>query len=141
MAKRTVETKEFDNGDHTVIYPIKQFINCNSTYVIYVIYCSICHKFYIGSTIRKLKVQILEHLIDIETISNRNFSGESKHFIEEHQRQTLSFSFHGLERILPPHRGGDLEIKLRDREAYWILMLGSMIPKGCNHRREVMFHY
>lgn len=66
---------------------------------------------------------------------------ESKHFIEEHQRQTSSFMFHGLERILLPYRGGDLEIKLRNRKAYRILMLDSMIPKGFNYSREVMFHY
>lgn len=75
-----VETKEFDNGDHTMTYPIKQFINCDSTYVIYAIHCSICHKSYIGSTIRKLKVRILEHLNDIVAITSRNVSGGVKAF-------------------------------------------------------------
>lgn len=111
-----MDTKVFDNEDHTMTYPIKQFINCDSTYVIYAIHCSICHKSYIGSTIRKLKVRILEHLNDIVAITSRNVSGVSKHFIEGHHRQTFPLTFHGLERILPPHRGGDLEVKLRDRK-------------------------
>ncbi|OCT55194.1 hypothetical protein XELAEV_18003924mg [Xenopus laevis] len=54
--KSTVTGKEFD---------IKGYINCNTTFVIYLITCLKCHKQYVGCTSRKLKVRAREHMSQI----------------------------------------------------------------------------
>ena len=36
--------------------------NCNSTHLIYIIFCSLCKKFYVGETGKSLKFRIKQHL-------------------------------------------------------------------------------
>lgn len=102
--------------------------------MVYVIQCTACHKSYVGCTSRKLKIRILERLNDIANPTNRNILKLARHFIEEHNGRTDNFLFHGIETVISLYRGGDLVKLLRDKEAYWILTLNSMIPGGFNFR-------
>lgn len=131
----------FSNNDCSVSYPIKQMINCNTTFVVYMMICEICNLKYIGSTIRKVKTRFLEHVNNIQNPAFRNVSNIAKHFIETHNSETCSLKIIGIERIKNPPRGGDREAILRDREAYWILTLNTSAPQGLNLRRETMLHY
>lgn len=77
-----IQTNYFKHFDKTKSYPIKQYINCNSTYVVYKIWCSACNKIYIGCTCRKLRVRTLEHLNNMSNPANKNNSYIARHFIE-----------------------------------------------------------
>lgn len=139
--KYAFQCKEFKNSDESCTYKIKQFINCNSQNVVYVIRCEICKLNYVGCTTTKLKTRALEHLYDIAHSSTRNLSGASRHFVDIHQSNVQSFKIYGIEKMYYFPRGGDIRSKLKDREAFWILMLNSTVPHGLNMRHEVMFHY
>ena len=56
----------------------------------------------------------------------------AKHYAEAQHGGPSSLRFIGIERILPPPRGGDILKKLAQREMYWIDFLNSMIPNGLN---------
>lgn len=64
-------TKEFTSFSTHKIYPIKQFINCNTKMFIYLISCTICRVQYIESTTNLLEVQICRHLSDLNDQSHR----------------------------------------------------------------------
>lgn len=46
-------------------YKIKQYINCNTSYVVYLVNCSICNEQYVRSTKCPLKNRIRRHLSDV----------------------------------------------------------------------------
>lgn len=131
----------FQNSDSSRSYDVKQYTYCNSCCVVYCIFCNLCNVQYIGCTKGKLKIRILEHLKSITNPGTRMLSFAAQHFIEKHDSHTNSFKFFAIEKVSMSPRGGDLQHKLRDREAFWILSLGSMFPRGLNSRKEFMFHY
>lgn len=49
-------SQAFTSAKIGLTYNIKQYINCNTTYVVYLITCWMCNIQYVGSTIYKLKV-------------------------------------------------------------------------------------
>lgn len=53
----------FISTNTNITYPIKH-VNCNSTYVVYLITCILCHMQYVGSTSCTLKTCICRHLSD-----------------------------------------------------------------------------
>lgn len=38
------------------VYTVKQYINCNTSHVVYLVTCTACHVQYVGSTVCKFKV-------------------------------------------------------------------------------------
>lgn len=76
-------------------YDIRDFINCNSTYVVYNIVCRSCNLIYVGCTKRKLKTRIAEHVADI-LHCRTNVSGAAKHFLEKHSGSLEFFSFYAI---------------------------------------------
>lgn len=40
--------------------------------------------------------------------------------------------FYGIERVDPPRRGGDPDLLLKRREAFWLFTLQTLAPKGLN---------
>lgn len=119
---------------------ILHFINCNTTFVVYCITCTICNLSYIGCTKRKLKVRIAEHTSDISH-KRTAVSGAAKHFIEHHEASLSSFQFFGLEKVTRPSRGGNWVHKLFLREAFWIFHLNTRYPCGLNFRTDLSYLY
>lgn len=79
--------------------PSKQYINCNSKSVVYVIQCSACSLQYVGCTIRPLRVRISKHVNDTTNTNAKNISNVSKHFQEFHHGNLDTFSFFGAEQV------------------------------------------
>lgn len=46
------------------MYAIKQFVNCNTSYVVYLITCTLCSVQYVGSTVCKFRTRARRHLPD-----------------------------------------------------------------------------
>lgn len=110
-------------------YKIKEFINCTSTHVIYMLKCP-CGLIYIGQTKRNLKLRIAEHKA---AIRNGNIDyAIARHYRDRNHGSAASLRFIGIERVLPNPRGGNLVQKLLKWEAYWIYTLNSMEPHGLN---------
>ena len=109
-------------------YPIKSVITCDSTHVVYMIQCP-CGLAYIGKTTRKLKQRISEHKSSIRR-NDREYP-VAIHF-NDAKHDISSFRFMGIEQIQMPPRGGDLDLLLKRREAYWIFTLQTLAPKGLN---------
>ena len=57
-----LNTKVFSDATEQQTFPIKTYINCNTMYTVYIVECTECKLKYVGSTIRKFKTRILEHL-------------------------------------------------------------------------------
>lgn len=109
-------------------YDIRRFITCNSTNVVYVLYCS-CGLQYTGCTRRQLRVRINEH----RSAVNRNDpkSPVARHFAEA--KHTVSdLKFMGIDRVLPTRRRGCTPQTLLQCEARWIFYLKTMHPRGLN---------
>lgn len=113
-------------------------MNCNSHHVVYVIHCTACRINYIGCTIRKLKTRVAEHIADIRNVYGQQ-SGASRHFSTIHEGKFDTLQVYAIEHVYKPLRGGDWRQKLLNREAFWILRLGSRTPEGMNMRNDLMY--
>lgn len=75
-------------------YLIEDFINCNTTHVIYRLHCS-CKHFYIGITIRRLRDRVVEHRYAIRTRNlNRpvaNYYPEAKYTVLQQCQESSRF--------------------------------------------------
>lgn len=132
--------KDFRCNYTNQTHKIKYFLNCNTTYVVYHIVCTLCDLTYVGCTKRTLKKRIAEHVADI--VHKRvNVSGASKHFIDKRDGSRNSFTFYAIERVEKPKRGGNWEHKMHNREVYWILVLQFRFPMGLNYRSDLLYIY
>ncbi|OCT85064.1 hypothetical protein XELAEV_18023227mg [Xenopus laevis] len=109
-------------------YFIKEFINCKTKGVIYIMSCE-CGKNYIGKTKRELSRRILEHVGDV--LHKRNTS-VANHINEYHDGNTSAMKFTGVEHIQPTTRVGDINKKLLQCESRWIYWCQSKSPNGLN---------
>ncbi|OCT80480.1 hypothetical protein XELAEV_18027292mg [Xenopus laevis] len=89
-------------------YRIRNYINCNTRAVVYLITCKKCRIQYVGCTMRNLKTRIREHL------------------------NTIKSGIQGIERVILGQRGGDLQARLLKAEAKWIFKLCTRQPRGLN---------
>lgn len=140
MCKYAIETKGFQDACCDNKYTIRHFLNCNTTFVVYIIACIQCSLQYVGCTKRKLKTRISEHLSNIQYM-RQNVSGAAKHFIHVHNGSTESFVFYSIEKVTIPYRGGDWRHKLLYREAFWILELKTRFPTGLNFKSDLLYLY
>lgn len=121
------------------VFPVQNYINCNSKNVPYTIICTQCNCQYIGCTSNALKIRIRRHLSDVTNPSSLNVSAASRHFISVHNRDVSHFKFMGIEKVQNNGRGGDIKQKLLMREAFWILTLGTRAPDGLNIRQDLRY--
>lgn len=122
-------------------YPIKQFMNCATKYVVYLFTCKVCQVQYVGSTVCELKTRIRRHMSDINAVYTTNVSAVSRHAIETHNRDPSCFEVQAIERLHRSNRGGDDVHRLRNREAFWMFVLKTCAPDGLNCRADLVLHY
>lgn len=84
ICKFVNRTGVFTDADRQKTYQIKQFINCNTTRVLFILECR-CHKFYVGKTKQPLKVHIGEHLLSIR--GGDDDTPIAQHFAQFHKGQ------------------------------------------------------
>ena len=134
-------TKETTSTANDKKFLLRQYINCNTTFVVYVITCRDCNLQYVGCTTNELNVRIRKHLSDIPHAASRNVSAASLHFAAVHKGNTSGFSAQGIEVVTAPIRGGNRRQKLLSRETYWMFMLETCIPKGLNKKHDLTLQY
>ena len=61
-----LELPTYTNTDGTKTFSTKSHITCETTYVIYLITCDLCHKKYVGQTSKNIKIRTYQHLYDIK---------------------------------------------------------------------------
>ncbi|XP_075443504.1 uncharacterized protein LOC142487664 [Ascaphus truei] len=110
-------------------FKITSFINCNSSFVIYMLSCG-CKKSYVGRTTRPLKTRIAEH---VRLIKKRD-SGHpvSRHFSLCPRGGIANFTFSAIEHVPCHPRGGDRVNRLNRQEMFWIHTLSTLYPSGIN---------
>lgn len=118
-------------------YKIKQYINCDTKSVVYLVTCQMCKVQYVGCTMRKLRNRIAEHVLGIKNPTSSKISNVAKHFIECHQRDYSGLKVQAIERVCLGVRGGDLYKKLIRQETKWIFNLNTRQPKGLNFKWDV----
>lgn len=129
----TQKTKTFNHPRTGKSYKIKGVITCNTSNVIYMLKCP-CGLAYIGKTTRPLKTRISEHRSNIRNHDSK--SPVATHFsLAHHNVSTLRYV--GIEQIQLSNRGGDVNNKLLQREAFWIFTLDTMSPKGLNEEFDL----
>jgi len=76
------------------ILPIFSNSSCDSTNLIYFIFCSFCNTFYVGQT-NNLKKRMYKHIYDIKKFIaySNNTTSVSTHFNLKHHEYTKHFSF------------------------------------------------
>lgn len=128
QCNNTHKTQTFRHPHTNKTFTIKSMITCTSTHVVYTLTCP-CGLMYVGKTTRQLKQRISEHKSTIRR-NDRDYP-VAVHFNDKgHDIATLRFC--GIERVDLPRRGGDHDLLLRRREAYWIFTLETLMPRGLN---------
>ena len=108
--------------------PVRGTISCKTKGVTDLITCS-RGKAYVGQTKRQLKQCIAEHRSS-NTCKNIDYP-VAAHFVDaNHPISSLKYT--GIEHIALPRRGGNIEILLLQREAYWRSYLKTLTPSGLN---------
>ena len=124
--------KNFHTNGKT--YPLKDFYNCSSEFVVYGLSCP-CGLLYIGRTIRPLRERFGEHRRNIEGGTDPH--SVPRHFTMLHQQSTSGLQVWIIEQIdktLPP---AERFKKLCARETYWIYSLDTLSPGGINESIEI----
>ncbi|OCT61211.1 hypothetical protein XELAEV_18047235mg [Xenopus laevis] len=113
-----------DNVDYT----IKNYMNCKSTCVVYLMQCA-CGKVYVGKTLREFRRRILEHVGDVKHKRNTSIA---VHINECHNGNIKVMQFSAVEQLKQTSRIGDVNKKLLQAEARWIYAMNSKSPNGLN---------
>ena len=114
-----------------------KMMNCNTDFVVYCLECP-CGKKYVGSTIKKAKCRVLEHMRAIA--KNDQTYPVARHYFEFHRGNRDLVSFFCLDRVDVNPRGGDRVRLLRQMESRFILLLNSKTPEGLNVEEELAVH-
>ena len=130
----TFDTKTFSHPHSGKKYGIKDFINCLSTHVIYILKC-LCGLVYVGQTKRHLKLRIAEHKAAIRN-GNMDYA-IARHYKEKKHGSATTLKFFGIEKVQPNPRGGNLINQLLRREAFWIHELNTLEPHGLNETHDL----
>ncbi|KAE8625392.1 hypothetical protein XENTR_v10006256 [Xenopus tropicalis] len=109
-------------------FKLRGHFTCLSQYMVYAIICP-CKKIYVGETVQKVKSRISQHKSTINV--GDNILPLSKHF-REHGHTPEQLSYTVLEGVPPQKRGRDWELRLKQREVWWIKRLNSLHPNGLN---------
>ncbi|XP_075460474.1 uncharacterized protein LOC142497064 isoform X2 [Ascaphus truei] len=134
MCKYACNTKVIKYEDDKKSHVIKAFLNCNTTFTVYLLQCG-CSMRYVGRTKRTLKTRIAEHVRFIKKKDDTH--PVPRHFTRCSRGGIANFSFMALEHISQGVRGGDREGTLNRREMYWIYTLRTLHPLGINQEWEL----
>ena len=116
---------------------IKKLMNCNTDYVVYCLECP-CGKQYIGSTIKKARFRILEHM---RAIANKDRTYPvARHYETSHNSNRDLVSYYCLDRVELNPRQGDRTLLLRQLESRYIILLRTKMPRGLNIGEELSVH-
>ncbi|OCT89505.1 hypothetical protein XELAEV_18018126mg [Xenopus laevis] len=107
---------------------LRGHFTCMSKYVIYALTCP-CGFIYIGETTQMVKSRISQHKSSINLGNIR--LPVSKHFLEA-GLVADQLKYMVLEGIPPLKFGGNRELKLKQREVWWIHRLKTLAPSGLN---------
>lgn len=130
----TVEqNKYFKTHEAGQKYQIRQFINCNSCFVVYLLKCS-CGVFYVGQTKRRLRDRLWDHKNAIRR--NNTDYAMAKHLSLVSLGETHTISIIGIEHIAPLIRGGHRHRKLLQQETKWIIKLRADRFPGLNDEAD-----
>lgn len=123
-----IKTTEVTHPSTGVKFPLKQFFNCNSSNVIYLLKCP-CGMGYVGKTTRPLKTRFGEHRSAIRRADLT--SPVARHFLKEgHQISQLRFM--AIELVRKPKQGLSHDRLILQRELFWMYKLDTRAPKGLN---------
>ncbi|OCT97387.1 hypothetical protein XELAEV_18009609mg [Xenopus laevis] len=112
QCKHVSRGKSFVHPDTGETFQIRGYHTCLSQFVVYVIVCP-CGKLYVGETVQKVKLRISQHK---STIKSGNLALPLSRHFKEQGRTSDQLQFMVLEMIPPLKRGGDRELKLKQRE-------------------------
>ena len=110
-------------------FEIKEFSTCNSSYVVYLLWCP-CGLLYVGRTKRLLRVRIAEHLANIK--KGFEHHSVSMHFKKRHKQDPSLIQFCGIDVVYFGWRGSNRIRDLSQRETQWIYLLKCLQPRGLN---------
>ena len=130
------QTKSCINLKTNKTYKINDFINCNTTFVIYRLKCTCPGVFYVGRTKRRLRDRLAEHKYAIRT--NNMVYPIARHFKDVHNSNDTLLRIIGIEHVKPLTRGGDRLRKLNQRETFWIHSLDALCTPGLNEDIDFM---
>ncbi|XP_056390398.1 uncharacterized protein LOC130284250 [Hyla sarda] len=130
-------SKEVTSCHTGATHKIKDYINCNSKYVVYVATCLACCVQYVGCTSNSLKTRFRKHVSDIDN-NSVGVSMLTRHFRDNHAGDPKHLRVAGMEKVRLGPRGGDLTRKLYNRETYWMFLLETRQPKGLNKRLDLV---
>ncbi len=129
----TYKTLTFTHPHTAKSFKIRGTISCKTAKVIYLLRCP-CGLCYVGKTSRPLKNRISEHRCAIRHRDPK--SPVAQHFANSrHSVSTLQYI--GIEVVKCPRRGGDINILLLQREAFWIFTLDTLSPRGLNEDFDI----
>ena len=125
----TLNGKSFSHG--SINYELRHFSNCNTSNVVYAIWCP-CGLVYIGQTTQPVKSRIIQHRSRIRCqIANAPLVA---HFVTlNHTADDIIWQV--IEVVKLPPRGGSLSALLLRVECKWITKCGS-IDRGLNTLEE-----
>lgn len=130
VCKYVERTNTFTDSDGKKLFKINNFINCNTTRVIYMLTCP-CGKHYVGKTKRPLRVRVSEHIQSI--LGKDDERPIPLHFLQVHGGKPDGLIFKGIYRLNLPQRRGDFDRILYQKEKMWIYNINSMHPQGLNN--------
>ena len=128
MFWKAIKTSFFRHPHTGWKIPVSGIISCKTKEAIYLITGS-CGKAYIGQTKRQLKQCIAEPRSSIRC-KNIDYPAAAHFFEANHPISSLIYT--GIEHVALPRRGGNMEILLLQREAYWISCLKTLTPGALN---------
>ena len=113
-------------------YTINYELDCNSSNVVYLLSCKVCHAQYVGSTTTKFRLRFNNHKARFRVHSRLSFEGRNKNDLL--YRHFSGPGHHGLEdvSIQSIDRVSGEESALRDKEGHWAYRLNCNQPKGLN---------
>ncbi|XP_053556368.1 uncharacterized protein LOC128647639 [Bombina bombina] len=125
-----ISTKTFHHPQTNKVYTIQHSISCNTTHVIYLLYCP-CSQFYVGKMSGTLRERMANYRRAIRVALKEGDSDQpvARHCaVKSHQVSTIRYIL--IDHIPPLDRGGDWNKTLLRREAEWMYRLGTVTPGG-----------
>ncbi|OCT56704.1 hypothetical protein XELAEV_18004515mg [Xenopus laevis] len=124
---------EFVHPDTEFTVQLRGHYCCISKYVVYVLTCP-CGLIYIGETTQMVKSRISKHKSSIN-LGNAKLS-VSKHFLDlGHSADQLKVMV--LEGVPPLKYGGNRELRLKQREVWWVKKINSLEPHVLNRDNDL----
>ena len=133
--KKINQTTTFTSPNNNKTYTIFHTVDCQSSWIIYIIECNICKLQYIGKSETAFNLRLNNHRNHIKKgVSSCELT---EHFL--HNKRTHDFNNNVTITIIEQIRKDHLETDkkkevLREREIFWQRTLNSFQPYGLNKR-------